>query len=449
MDEDDVKIKICSKYYLYILMTSLFFILKSSILGFSEIDIDTNTNIFGINVILKEHIFIKIFLEYFGYIFFGLIFLFIFYKKQFKQESNTQLERKNSFLFGDFKIQKRALILLLIACTFFAIQLIVRSILFFFNTWKLDMWIFNIIFINIFMKYIMNIPIYKHQLYILIFIFSANIILIIVSSSIKYDGKDLSFYESLIEIYEGPACIIIFYIIYLILSALICSSQVFQKKLMDSYYISPLTIIFVIGIISAFFTLIVLIITSSVNCGEYFSNIDICQISYTNFKNNNTFIDNFSIYLKKMNDKHKMDNKGFYIEIFLVYPFYSFACFIKYFYETLVVLYLNPNFVVISDIIYYSIRMVIILIYNPSDITTYLTLFGEIIALSGYCFYLEIFEIKFCGLNRDTKNKISERGILERINDKKINIDEEEDDIRDENTYDEENKIKEDNEVYN
>ena len=335
MDADDVKIKICSKYYLYILMTSLFFILKSSILGFSEINIDTNTNIFGINVILKEHIFIKIFLEYFGYIFFGLIFLFIFYKKQFKQESNTQLERKNSFLFGDFKIQKRALILLLIACTFFAIQLIVRSILFFFNTWKLDMWIFNIIFINIFMKYIMNTPIYKHQLYILIFIFSANIILIIVSSSIKYDGKDLSFYESLIEIYEGPACIIIFYIIYLILSALICSSQVFQKKLMDSYYISPLTIIFVIGIISAFFTLIVLIITSSVNCGEYFSNIDICQISYTNFKNNNTFIDNFSIYLKKMNDKHKEDSVEFYIEIFLVYTLYSLACFVKYYYETL------------------------------------------------------------------------------------------------------------------
>ena len=76
-----------------------------------------------------------------------------------------------SFLFGDFKIQKRALILLLIACTFFAIQLIVRSILFFFNTWKLDMWIFNIIFINIFMKYIMNTPIYKHQLYFLVFIF--------------------------------------------------------------------------------------------------------------------------------------------------------------------------------------------------------------------------------------------------------------------------------------
>ena len=71
------------------------------------------------------------------------------------------------------------------------------------------------------------------------------------------------------------------------------------------------------------------------------------------------------------------------------------------------------------------------------------------IALSGYCFYLEIFEIKFCGLNKDTKNKISERGILEMIDHININIDEEEDDIHYENINDKANEIEEDNEVYN
>jgi len=131
MEVDNVKIKKCSKYYLYILITSLFFILKNGILGLDEFNIDIDKNIFGINAIFKKHIFIKILFDYIGYIFFGLIFLFTFNKKQFKKDSNTQLKRNDSPLFSDFKMPKKALIILLFACTCFAIQLIVRSILFF------------------------------------------------------------------------------------------------------------------------------------------------------------------------------------------------------------------------------------------------------------------------------------------------------------------------------
>ena len=302
------------------------------------------------------------------------------------------------------------------------------------------MWIFNIVFINIFMKYIMKTPIYKHQYYILIFIFSINIILIIVSSSIKNNEESSSFYNSLIDTYGNFFYIIIFYIIYLILSALICSSQVFQKKLMDSYYISPIIILLIIGVISILFTIIALIISTNVKCVESFTEKNICTVSYINDQNNNTFIDNFNIYLFNMRDKHEASKVNFYLEIFLVYPLYSFACFMKYFYETLVVLYLNPNYVIISDKMYYSLKMIVILINNPKDIATYLTLVGEIIALIGYCFYLEIFEIKCFGLNKDYKIRISERGILEKINDDKTsNFEEEEEDLIEDDDFENEN----------
>ena len=100
----------------------------------------------------------------------------------------------------------------------------------------------------------------------------------------------------------------------------------------------------------------------------------------------------------------------------------------KYLYETFIILHLDPNYVVLSDIVYYSLKIVIYLIHNPKDITSYLTLIGEFVALFGYFFYLEIFEIKICGLNQYTKNRISLRGFLETIDNDKILNDNDDDD---------------------
>ena len=79
----------------------------------------------------------------------------------------------------------------------------------------------------------------------------------------------------------------------------------------------------------------------------------------------------------------------------------------------MIVYLLNPNYVLISDNIFYSTKKIIRLIYNPSEIKTYLRLCGEIIALIAYFFFLEFFEINCFGLNFDTKSSIDERGKLE------------------------------------
>ena len=114
-----------------------------------------------------------------------------------------------------------------------------------------------------------------------------------------------------------------------------------------------------------------------------------------------------------MSDRLKSDKTSFYLEILLIYPLYSLAWFIKNYYEALIVLYLNPNFVLISDNIYYSIRKILLIISIPTDIRTYLRLLGEVILIIGYFLYLEIIVLKCFGLNINIKNKITERGFRE------------------------------------
>ena len=101
----------------------------------------------------------------------------------------------------------------------------------------LDIFVFNIIFINYFMLYFLNTPIYKHQLYALIFNFSISLILLISASAIKYEG--VSDFDNVNTIYGSYSYILLFYVIYMILSALLSLSQVLQKKLMDFNFIIP------------------------------------------------------------------------------------------------------------------------------------------------------------------------------------------------------------------
>ena len=100
--------------------------------------------------------------------------------------------------------------MMLIACCLFAIQLIIRSIMSFLNLWMLDLWIFNIIFIPVFMKKIKKIDIYKHQLYSLIVIFFINLALLISASFIN-DSKGHSDFSNVSDNF-GTYSIIFFYL---------------------------------------------------------------------------------------------------------------------------------------------------------------------------------------------------------------------------------------------
>ena len=99
------------------------------------------------------------------------------------------------------------------------------------------------------------------------------------------------------------------------------------------------------------------------------------------------------------------------------------------------VIYLfSPIYVLISDVIYYGTRMLILLIYDPSNIKNILNFIGETIAFIGYLFYLEIIEINCCGLNFNTRTRINIRSLRESI------VDDYEDDSEEDESYDSNNK---------
>ena len=312
--------------------------------------------------------------------------------------------------------------------------------------WMLDLWIFNIIFIPIFMKKYFNVIIYKHQLYSLVFNFVSNLILLIVASSIKVNN--ISDYDSLKERFGNYFYIALFYIVFLALAAILSLSQVLQKRLMDFAYISAFKIIFVIGIFCSFFTLISLIITTIVKCNEYLIKNALCSVG----DNNAYYFDSFITFGNNLKEQFNNHRSAFFIEIFLVYPLYSLACYSKFFFETLIVHHLDPNYVLISNTIYFSIRKIITLINDPKDSKTYLKLLGEIIALFGYFIYLEIIQLGCCGMNFNTRTSIRQRSKSESlgINDgDDEDVDEDDETDQNGNNNKKDNLIKKENEMIN
>ena len=420
----------CSLSYLYILITALMFLLKSSLLNLGELSFNTSKNIFGFETVIKNHGLMKLLLEYLGYIVFGAIFLKVFQTKEtFKKE--TEVIRKNSLIYKKQRFNLRTFILMLIACGTFALQLIIRSILNFCSVWMLDIWVFNILFIPYLMKRTFKITIYKHKMYSLIFNFTINLVIIVITSALKTNGA--SDFDSINTLYGSYLYIILFYIIYLILSAILSFSQVLQKQLMDLEYVSAFKILFVIGIISSSLGLLTIIITSNVKCKGLMAENNLCPISHPDYENGKAhYFDNALIFFSNLGDRFDKDKLSFFLEIFIVYPLYSFTCFAKYFCETMVVYLLDPNHVLISDTLYYGTRKFVTLIYFPDNTKNYLKLLGEIIALFGYMFYLEIFEINCCGFNFDTRTSIDRRSRLEtNANNDILEADDEENDLFD------------------
>ena len=130
------------------------------------------------------------------------------------------------------------------------------------------------------------------------------------------------------------------------------------------------------------------------------------------------YYDNLSIYFSNM--KARYDNEEtrshFFMEIFLVIPLYLIFSFLEFVCQIFSIYYLNPNFILIKEPIYYGTLRLVSLIYNIKHISAVMYLsqfflleFAEIFGLLGYIVYLEIIELKFCGLDTNIRRKIINR----------------------------------------
>ena len=187
---------------------------------------------------------------------------------------------------------------------------------------------------------------------------------------------------------------------------------------MEIEMIPPYMIILMTGIIGLILNFILLTFTSIFKCtmDNFIKNICIT------FNKEGAFYDNLLIYFSNLKSIYNDDStrSQFFIEIFVVYPLYLIFSFLELVCQIFAIYYLNPNYILIYDPIYFGILRMIFLFYNIKTISTFIYIYqflllesAEIFAFLGYLVYLEVLELKFCGLDHDLKRHIIYRNDYE------------------------------------
>ena len=370
----------CSRFYLYILGSSLCKFLSSMILGFKDKDM----GLFGFSPVLYSYNSIQFLYTYIGYIIFGILIHFFFNTKK-KKYANKTMEiviKKNQKLIIN---PRKTNLQLFLVCFCFTVYLELHKLLYNLGFQSLHFWTFETVFTFWLMKKYFVVDIYKHHKYSIIFIFLLSTIFLIISSLIPSEESGLNAYQEIVEKYGNYFYCFSTMIVLVVLTFGYSFSRSYSKILMQNKFVSTHILIIFIGITGLIISLISAII-----------------LYYINFEYEKNIIDYFN-ELKSCDRDYK-----FYMEIFLVYPIYIFCRFMEINFEFLTIYYLNPIYdLIINNLSFLLIKIVSFIIYNFSDVINFLlSELSEIIGLLGYTVYLEIVELNFCGLSDDIKKII-------------------------------------------
>lgn len=471
----------CSKYYLYILGNAIARCIRDSLLDLKVDGTNGGIGLFNFSPILNDHPLIQSFYKYISLFLGGIIVLKILEKKVKNKEVEIQEDEKpkknikNKELLGLLIHNKRYSLskeipyfMLFLVCLLFVFHDELIKFLYLLNLKGLDFWTFDILFILYFMKKSFPVNLYKHQLYSILFIIITNTIPLVISSFLPYtnhdDSKvkilsDFNTYETVKLLTDSYYFAIFFLLLFISLSFSVSFSRVRTKVFMDFYYIVPYSIIIGVGFIGSILTGLALLIVTFIKCrGDYKG--DYC----TENKEGEFYYDNFILYYQ--NIINKFEKSKYYeilMEILVVNPIFFLTNFLGFFFEIMTIYYLNPNYVLIRDNLYYAFMRIIFLLVNlPEEkYKHYLTLpqffileITEIFVLFGYSVYLEIIELRFFGLNKDLKCSIILRGKKDAISkplpdpDDTQSVDEENNNNEDtEFDYNEDNENNENNSI--
>ena len=329
-----------------------------------------------------------------------------------------------------------------------------------------DYFFLNILIMTLIFKYHFKEKIYSHQniaLIIILFI-SGSLFVACLFEDIDYENKTIweAFNENFYMVF-------IFIIIYFGSSICSCYGTVIQKRIMDYKFVSPYIFIFFKGFLGMIISIIIIIISMSIPCKENHIvnlntennnmsinlalNLDNITISNdyndinfftknlsnssSNNSNNtspplfecvdsyngNTYFDNFFSYYYKM--KNKEEKNEVYLELFLSIPVYCILHFVTNILLIFVNKLLSPIHCLIVDSLYRTLHIPIqtlqqINISNKTEgifyeyiiqplSTRILRVIAYFVSVIGYCIYLEIIELKFCGLNNNIIKNIRKR----------------------------------------
>ena len=389
----------CSRFYLLILGSGLCKLLSLFLVGTKNISVK-GFGLFGFCATFIDYNFIQSILIYLGYIIFGIIFLFC---KDVKKVEIKESIRKKTIINRNIndsktykeKIKNNRIQLFLLGLTL-AFHIEIRKVLYIEGFQFFHFWTFEILFILRFMRKYFIMDFYFHHKVSIIFIISTCTILLLTASFLPnslYDKNTGNAYKN-IEVKLGSKFYsILFIFIFIALSFIYSFTRVYSKILMQIKFISPYKIIIMFGIIGFIISLIASIVSYKID-----------------------YKDNFYNYFSAMREVLNGEKPyKFWVEIFCIYPLFTFISFLEITFRIFTIYYLNPIYVLLKDNFYFSITILISFLFNISHDRLkiahfFLAFFANISSGLGYLVYLEMVELNFCGLNKNIKRRLMQKG---------------------------------------
>ena len=345
-----------NKYFLIPFLCPIFYMISK----FFENLIDEINN--------NQHFFDIIFNDL-SYIYAGLFYFIPYFKVNFSKKNDASFSNSGiKYIYNEGIISKYnhfKIILLMISLSLFIV--IENCLYIFVNTKKIfEIRIFLIFFIPLFSKIILKENVYKHQYFSLI-ISILGIIFLIIPVCLVLGTEEII--PNIIVFISG------------IISSLF---YVLIKYLVEKYYISPLKISLIIGILALILDCIISIIYS-------------------------LFIYNDLSFLKNAFDFSEEENK---LKIGIYIIFYNLFQLLQQLFVFLALFYFSPTLLIITDIIAPFLSWIALGIkfneyFKMPDVVLYPI--GYIIVIFSSLIYNEIIIFNFYGLNKDTKKFVNER----------------------------------------
>ena len=437
-----------SKYNIYILVATISKLLLDCLIGLNPLNKEHPGTFFNFIPILTSHSIFQNLLEFLGFMLASIsIFLIslLINKNITKNKSRTYSDQ-----YSDLKIKslkqndKKPYIDIILVSLLFPINILIRTFLYL-NFLDLELWMLEIIFISFLSLKIFNIKINRHKKAAMFIVIPLLIIQFISSSLPQTKHKDKNNEDILdYNIFKiigkkvGYYYIPILYITYISITLMRDYSWIKSKYLMDKKSISICLILFLTGLFGIILSIISFIISTYTPCKTYHNVIkdesdnyyidnkiinlskEICYIQDYNEidKSLKLYYDNFLLMI----DEYKVFNKDIKKELFIILPLYTIISMIKNSCHMIMIKYLEPYNILISDNLYFFINRLIVFILNKAN-EEYLTVglfilmeLSEIIYIISNLIYIEIIELKFCNLDYDLRKNISKRGVLDYYN---------------------------------
>jgi len=431
----------CTKYNIYLLISFLCEFLMDLLFGLNSSNKQKPARFFSFRAKIKDHALFENFIRI-ASIFFGGVILYIFERiNESKKQRAISIEDYEKMKSDLLQKKDESIILnLIVIGVLFSLYIILKDFINLTHV-HLGFWTFEIMYICIISHFIFKIKIYKHKkvavgimLILAIVEFIGYLLPTTKHENVENMNEltDKNVFDITIIKFGTFAIPLLF-----IASELIHVQRDYcwlkSKYLMDIRSFSPYKIFLAIGTIGFIFIIIFFSIFTNVPC-KTFNNIEKVGDDYV-FKDTNeplklyieycslTYYDENTRTLKLFYDSMKLISRDYsntdketMLEIFLIIPLLFIINVINEVSRLMMIRFGDPNNILICKNIRYFIRYIIRIIVNEGDeqYITYAQFFlaeiEQLISIICSMIYIEILELRFCGLDYELKKNISRRG---------------------------------------